>query len=164
PLPAVGAAPPQGNGMSTAAGLGSAGAAGAVPPNAFVAAPAPVEEPPPSRVAAAPPPSPPPLGAEAEGPHPQRAPPHPTPPTPPLPPPAPIYGAGMAMPSPPYVEPRSRGGRGGAGRMAALVALPILIGATVVLVLVATGTWSPTFGGGDPGIQPTKTTTPVDTV
>ncbi|HEY3815618.1 MAG TPA: protein kinase [Polyangiaceae bacterium] len=53
----------------------------------------------------------------------------------------PVY-AGVAM------SPAPQGGgdprRGGAGRIAALVALPILLGAGIVMVLVATGTWSPT--------------------
>jgi serine/threonine protein kinase len=67
----------------------------------------------------------------------------------------PVY-AGVAMPPSPAGEPHRRQG-GGAGRIAALVALPILLGAGVVLVLMATGTWS--FGSssqpGEPGSSST---------
>jgi serine/threonine-protein kinase len=70
-------------------------------------------------------------------------------------PPTPVY-AGVAMSPPPYGATRPRGG--GAGRLAALIALPILLGVGIVLVLVATGTWSPTSGA-DPGPTPTATHT-----
>jgi serine/threonine-protein kinase len=90
-------------------------------------------------------------GVEGEGPHTERAGPIATA----LTPPAPVY-AGMAVPPAPYVEHRGRGG--GTGRVLALIALPILIGAGVVMVLVATGTWSPMSGSsGDPTVQPATT-------
>jgi len=67
----------------------------------------------------------------------------------------PVY-AGVAMSPPPYGASPPR--RGGAGRIAALIALPLLIGAGIVLVLVATGTWSPTSGA-DPLPPPPATHT-----
>jgi tRNA A-37 threonylcarbamoyl transferase component Bud32 len=65
----------------------------------------------------------------------------------------PVY-AGVAMPPSPAGEPHRRQGAG-AGRIAALVALPILLGAGVVLVLMATGTWS--FGSSQPGSASSST-------
>jgi tRNA A-37 threonylcarbamoyl transferase component Bud32 len=65
-------------------------------------------------------------------------------------PPTPAY-AGVAMSPPPYDGP-SRPRKGGTGRILALVALPIVVGAGVVMVLMATGRWSPMF---------TDTTTPA---
>jgi eukaryotic-like serine/threonine-protein kinase len=72
---------------------------------------------------------------------------------PPMSPATPVY-AGVAMPPSPAHEPHRRQGAG-AGRIAALVALPILLGAGVVLVLMATGTWS--FGSSQPGSGPSST-------
>ncbi|HEX3345522.1 MAG TPA: protein kinase, partial [Polyangiaceae bacterium] len=70
----------------------------------------------------------------------------------------PVY-AGVAMSPPP--NPASRPRRGGAGRVAALIALPILLGAGIVMVLVATGTWSPTSGADPlPPPPPMHTTLP----
>jgi eukaryotic-like serine/threonine-protein kinase len=57
-------------------------------------------------------------------------------------PPSPAY-AGVAMSPPPYGASRPR--KGGTGRILALVALPIVFGAGVVMVLMATGRWSPIF-------------------
>ena len=65
---------------------------------------------------------------------------------PPMRSPTPVY-AGVAMPPAPMGEPNRRSGAG-TGRLAALIALPILLGAGVALVLVATGTWS--FGSSSP--------------
>jgi serine/threonine-protein kinase len=67
----------------------------------------------------------------------------------------PVY-AGVAMSPPPYGASHPR--RGGAGRIAALIALPLVLGAGIVLVLVATGTWSPTSGA-DPLPPPPETHT-----
>jgi serine/threonine-protein kinase len=69
----------------------------------------------------------------------------------------PVY-AGVAMSPPPYGATRSRGG--GTGRILALIALPIVLGAGIVLVLVATGTWSPTSGSDPAPPPPTQTTQP----
>ena len=70
----------------------------------------------------------------------------------------PVY-AGVAMSPPPQGGGRPRGG--GAGRIAALIALPILVGAGIVMVLVATGTWSPTSGADPTPTTPaTRTTQP----
>ncbi|MGD0526349.1 MAG: serine/threonine-protein kinase [Polyangiaceae bacterium] len=69
----------------------------------------------------------------------------------------PVY-AGVAMSPPQNAAGRSRGG--GAGRLAALIALPILLGVGVVLVLVATGTWSPSSGSDPPPPPPTHTAQP----
>jgi serine/threonine-protein kinase len=70
----------------------------------------------------------------------------------------PVY-AGVAMSPPPYGATRSGGG--GTGRILALIALPILLGAGIVMVLVATGTWSPTSGSDPaPTTAPTHTTQP----
>ena len=81
---------------------------------------------------------------DAEGPHTERA--------PPMQAalagqPMPVAYAGPAVPPAPHHDGRRPGGAG-AGRIAALVALPILLGAGVVLVLMATGTWS--FGSSQP--------------
>jgi eukaryotic-like serine/threonine-protein kinase len=57
-----------------------------------------------------------------------------------LTPPAPAY-AGVAMSPPPYGASRPR--RGGTARILALVALPVAFGAGIVMVLMATGRWSP---------------------
>jgi len=67
----------------------------------------------------------------------------------------PVY-AGVAMSPPPHGATRSRGGT---GRILALIALPILIGAGIVMVLVATGTWSPTSGTDPAPPPPTATHT-----
>jgi tRNA A-37 threonylcarbamoyl transferase component Bud32 len=93
-------------------------------------------------------------GVEAQGPTTQRAQPLHTA----LGAPPPGYGAAMAgppgmgappamgVPPAPYIDPRARsggGGGGGTGRVLALIALPIVLGAAIVLVLIATGTWTP---------------------
>jgi eukaryotic-like serine/threonine-protein kinase len=90
---------------------------------------------------------------DAEGPHTERAPPPPAALTGQMP----VAYAGPAVPPAPHHEGGRRAGGGGAGRIAALVALPILLGAGVVLVLMATGTWS--FGSqpGDPTSNPSQT-------
>ena len=63
--------------------------------------------------------------------------------------------AGVAIPPPQYAPaPRS----GGAGRTLAMIALPVLIGVGVVLVLVATGKWSP---GSENPRPPSTTSTPT---
>jgi serine/threonine-protein kinase len=78
-------------------------------------------------------------GPDRDGaPNTERAPPIPTAMTPPTP----AY-AGVALSPPPHGASRPRGG--GTGRILALVALPIVFGAGVVMVLMATGTWSPSF-------------------
>jgi serine/threonine-protein kinase len=73
---------------------------------------------------------------------------------------APVY-AGTPMPQTPapYVdEPRRRGG--GGGRIAALIALPLLLGAGIVMVLVGTGTWALSSTPPEPPPLPTSTSTP----
>jgi hypothetical protein len=94
-------------------------------------------------------------GAEVEGPRTERAPPIATA----LTPQAPLYGAGMAVPPAPYIDPRAR--RGGGARLAALIALPVLIGAGVVMVLVATGAWPSNSAGGEPALTPPQQSPPA---
>ena len=93
-------------------------------------------------VSAAPITSPP--GEREAAPNTERAPPiataMPAAPLQPMAPPTPAY-AGVAMSPPPYAQTPRRSG--GTGRIVALVALPILVGAAIVLILVATNTWSP---------------------
>ena len=85
--------------------------------------------------------------------HTERAPPMASPPVgaqaAPMTPPTPAY-AGVAMPPAPAGEAR-RGGAGGA-RLAAMIALPILLGVGAVMVLVATGALS--FGSSRPAAPP----------
>jgi len=91
-------------------------------------------------------------GTDREGaPNTERAPPIPTAMTPPTP----AY-AGVAMSPPPF----GAGGphRGGKGRILALVALPVVFGAGVVMVLMATGTWSPSFSETTPPATATART------
>jgi serine/threonine-protein kinase len=129
------------SGVSPAAAeVGPNGTAGIAVPQAVPPSPGP-----------APAPADPPV--EARGPNTERAPPIVTAMTPP----APIYGAGMAMPPAPAYDARSRSGGGGTTRVVALVALPILIGAGVVMVLMATGAWSPGTSRTDPTPEPTAT-------
>jgi serine/threonine-protein kinase len=95
-------------------------------------------------------------GGDGEAPpHTERSPPVGTAMTPPTPgyagaPATPGY-AGVAIPPPQYADARKRGGAG-AGRVVAMIALPLLLGAGIVMVLIATGQWSP-------GAEPTSPTT-----
>jgi serine/threonine-protein kinase len=100
----------------------------------------------------APAPAPVEASAEVKGPHTERAPPIVTA----LTPPAPVYAAGMAVPPAPYVDTRSRARGGGTARIMALVALPIVVGAAIVMVLMATGAWSP-GSHAEPTTEPTHT-------
>jgi eukaryotic-like serine/threonine-protein kinase len=95
-------------------------------------------------------------GPDREGaPDTERAPPMPTAMTPPTP----AY-AGVAMSPPPYGASQPR--RGGTGRILALVALPILFGAGVVMVLMVTGTWSPSFSDTPPPPTASTRTTEIE--
>jgi serine/threonine protein kinase len=71
-------------------------------------------------------------------------------------PPTPVY-AGVAMSPPPYAATGARAG--GTGRIIAIIALPILLGVGIVMVLVATGTWSPTS---EPSTPSTAATHPTE--
>jgi serine/threonine-protein kinase len=76
-----------------------------------------------------------------------------------LSPPTPGY-AGVAIPPPRYPEARGRSG-GGAGRTIALIALPLLVGAGIVMILMATGKWPP---GSGPSTPPPPSTLATSTV
>jgi serine/threonine protein kinase len=143
PLPAAASAVP--DGTATGAPKQASAQMAAVPARA-VTAPIPATPPTPGGRSAS--------GAERDAPpNTERAPPIPTAMTPPTP----AY-AGVAMSPPPYGAAASR--RGGTGRLLALIALPIVVGAGIVLVLVATGTWSPTSSDTPPATS--LTTHPPD--
>ena len=75
-----------------------------------------------------------------------------------LAPPTPGY-AGVAIPPPRYPAPRGR--PGGAARTVALIALPLLVGAGIVMILMATGKWPP---GSGPSTPPPPSTSATSTV
>jgi serine/threonine-protein kinase len=82
---------------------------------------------------------------------------------------APAFASGAAMTPPGAAAPvdPSHPRRGGTGRVVALVLLPILVGASIVAILVGTGTWgfstpevAPGPASASPGTPPSTTTEP----